>query len=136
MKLIKGKFKNKKKKQTKVAVGNLYDLNKNLIKKTVLPMSEEELANKKQIILDLLSNIPHEYMMLLCHDRRDYTIFQIDNNIEDCVNILIDECCKNRGQVCSIEKTEDGQAIEIWLNIEDEAFCYYFFSYSEAVIKC
>ena len=44
-----------------------------------------------------------EYMMLLCHDRRDYTIFQIDNSIEDCVNILIDECCKNRGQVCSIE---------------------------------
>ena len=30
---------------------------------------------------------------------------------------------------------EDKYAMEIWLSIDNEAFCYYFFPYGEAVIE-
>jgi hypothetical protein len=34
------------------------------------------------------------------------------------------------------EKTEDDIAIEIWIEIDKEPFCYYLFPYDEAVIEC
>ena len=39
------------------------------------------------------------------------------------------------GDILSMEKTSDGEAFEIWLNINDEAFCYYFFPYDLGVIE-
>ena len=76
--------------------------------------------------------------MLLCHDRRDYTIFQLSSSstaehfaARECLG-----CCTDRGEVYSIEKTEDNQAYEIWIKIDDEPYCYYLFPYDNAVIKC
>ena len=130
MKLIRKKKNNK---TTKLSMGSLYELNKNLIKKNVSPLTEEELAGKGQIILDFIEKT---YYMLLCHDRRDYTVFRISESKEECVKILIDECLKNRGEILSIEPTENKDAFEIWIKIEDEVFCYYFFPYSQAIIEC
>lgn len=132
MRLVRKKKNNK---TTKLSMGSLYDLNKNLIKKNVSPLTEEELAEKRQIVLNFIEKT---YYMLLCHDRRDYTVFRIYSSKEECVNILIDECCKNRGTILSIELTENRDAIEIWIkNKEDnEPYCYYFFPYDEAIIEC
>ena len=77
--------------------------------------------------------------MLLCNDRKDYTIFRraSTNNVgTELINILIDECLKNRGKTKSIELTEAKDAIEIWLSIDEESYCYYFFPYDTAVIQC
>ena len=41
----------------------------------------------------------------------------------------------NRGEVRGIDLTKDKDAIEIWLIIEDEAYCYYFFPYDAAIIE-
>lgn len=132
MKLIRKKKNNK---TTKLSMGSLYELNKNLIKKNVSPLTEEELAGKGQIILDFIEKT---YYMLLCHDRRDYTVFRITNSKEECKNILINECCKNRGSILSIDLTEKKDAIEIWIknNEDNEPYCYYFFPYDEAIIEC
>ncbi len=131
MKIIPKKY--KKKKTSTLTMGNLYDINKNLIKDNVSPLTEEKLAEKRQIILDFLNEM---YYMLLCHDRRDYTVFRINESKEECVKILIDECLKNRGEILSIEPTENKDAFEIWIKIENEVFCYYFFPYSQAIIEC
>ena len=131
MKIMPKKY--KKKKTSTLTMGNLYDINKNLIKDNVSPLTEEKLAEKRQIILDFLNEM---YYMLLCHDRRDYTVFRIKESKEECVKILIDECLKNRGEILSIEPTENKDAFEIWIKIENEAFCYYFFPYSQAIIEC
>ena len=53
----------------------------------------------------------------------------------DLANILVDECLKNRGEIRAIDITEDKGAIEIWLIIDEEAYCYYFFPYGQAVIE-
>lgn len=151
MKLLK-KIKNKKKenkKTTTVEVGSLYDLNKTLVEQNVTALTEEELQNKKNLIVDFVNNSSNTYYMLLCNEKKDYTIFHrqydsirgiyLDNagEIDDTLErILIDECLPNRGQTKSIELTENKDAIEIWLSIDGESFCYYFFPYDMAIIEC
>lgn len=88
--------------------------------------------------------------MLLCNDRKDYTIFHRN---QKCINgefldrcegytgdyiesVLLDECLPNRGSIKSIEFTEDKNAIEIWLSIDGESFVYFFFPYDSAIIEC
>ena len=45
------------------------------------------------------------------------------------------ECLTNRGNVVSIEPTEDKQAYEIWIDKGDEEpCCYYFFPYDAAIV--
>ena len=117
---------------------NLYDANKQLVKQTEKPLTHPELASK-QILLENFFEGIKQYAMLLCHDNRDYTVFNLDSMSVTSPFTAAKEtiaCCINRGTILSIEKTEDGIAIEIWLEIDDEPYCYYLFPYDEAVIEC
>ena len=122
-----------------VNLGNLYDFNKELMKKekTIDPI----IFNKqvKEIAGDMFfeaSNHEH-YWMLLCHDRRDFTLFNIIAATE--VNDIIEEIkptLTNRGQVVTIDKQPNG-AWEIWIRDIDtkENFAYYLFKYDNGVIE-
>ena len=146
------KFFNKSKKEKKTAnieLGNLYDINKGLVEKGVPELSKEEMDNKKNLIVDFVRQ-GGSYFMLLCNERKDYTVFhrRINNpNGEylDCCEgyngdfiekVLIDECLPNRGKTKSIELTENKDAVEIWISIDGESYCYYFFPYDTAIIEC
>lgn len=138
-------FFNKKKKPTStIELGTLYDMNKSLIEQGVTALTKEELENKKELILDWLLNTNNEYYMLLCNERKDYTVFRLtdlkNKEYDDCrtdvTNILIDECLFNRGNTKSIELTENKDAVEIWISIDGESYCYYFFPYDAAIIEC
>lgn len=120
-----------------VTLGTAYEINKNLVEKYEKELTIEELQNKKTEIINFIQKAKGQYYMLLCNDRKDYTIFNILNkdNIEEMTNILVDECLKNRGIIKGIDLTKDKCAIEIWLSIDNEAFCYYFFKYDDAVIE-
>lgn len=124
---------------SRVSVGNLYDLNKDLVEKETKPLTQEELAVKKEMVHDFLrENGKASYMMLLCHEQRDYTVFNLTTTDDFAIytpNILIDECLKNRGEIRSIELTANKDAIEIWLVINKKAYCYYFFDYTNGVIE-
>lgn len=77
--------------------------------------------------------------MLLCNERRDYTLFHKKNNSHKTYENMLDvlkECLTNRGQVKSIELDKVSQAIEIWLHIDEENFAYYLFPYDTGVIEC
>ena len=122
-----------------VNLGNLYDFNKELMKqeKIIDPI----IFNKqvKEIAGDMFieaSNDEH-YWMLLCHDRRDFTLFNIIAATE--VNDIIEEIkptLTNRGQIITIDKQPNG-AWEIWIrDIETaENFAYYLFKYDNGVIE-
>ncbi len=143
-----GKKRNKK--ATKVAIGTLYDLNKGVIEKSVKALTQEELNNKKDLIIDFINNSNNEYYMMLCNERKDYTIFHRNKKNKDgefldrCEGytgdyfekVLIEECLPNRGQTKSIEWTEDKGALEIWISIDGESYCYYLFPYDTAIIEC
>ena len=55
---------------------SLYEYSKQVVANEV-PM-DPILFNKKMIEV-AMDMVEHTYMMLLCHDRRDYTIFHITN---------------------------------------------------------
>lgn len=120
-----------------VTLGTAYEINKNLVEKYEKELTLKELQNKKTEIINFIQKTKGQYYMLLCNDKKDYTVFNMlnKNNIEKMTNILVDECLTNRGIIKGIDLTKDKCAIEIWLSIENEAFCYYFFKYDDAVIE-
>lgn len=128
------KKKNNKKKYI-ANMGTLYDINKSIIENNIKELTEEEIEEKRKLIEDLLQRTTNKYYMLLCNDRKDYTVFvNEENDIDEFLTILLKECLPNRGIIKSIENTEDEQAIEIWLSIEGESYCYFLFPYDEAII--
>lgn len=123
----------------KVSLGTtLYDLNKDIIEKNIEPLNKEQLEEKKELIFNYIEKIENKYYMVLCHEKRDYTIFSVlnFNNKKEIANILLDECFPNRNALIkSIELIKDEDAIEIWVSMENESFCYYLFGYDNAIIE-
>lgn len=116
----------------------LYDLNKQMVIKETL-MSPKNIAAAQIKIENWFNTDIDCYAMLLCNDRRDFTIFHLyeNQNPNPCA-IAAEEvigCLTDRGDIISIDPTED-RAWEIWLKINDEAYCYYLFCYDKAVIEC
>lgn len=122
-----------------INLGNLYDFNKELMKqeKTIDPIIFN--TKVKQIAEDMFieaSNDEH-YWMLLCHDRRDFTLFNIITvtNIDNIITEIA-PTLTNRGQVVTIDKQPNG-AWEIWIRDGEtkENFAYYLFKYDNGVIE-
>lgn len=130
-----------KEKETTFELGTLYDVNKNIIQNSK-ELSQGVVNSKKEEIKNFLEKTNNEYYMLLCHERRDYTLFDLGYETyhaykEKCkkaADVLVDECLKNRGEIRGIDITKDKQAIEIWISIEEDSYVYYFFPYNEGVI--
>lgn len=130
----------KEEEKKEIEFGTLYDVNKNLVKQKELKLSEATLNSKKLIIRDFINKQDNQYFMLLCNERKDYTVFDFQNqkNINryvDCATCLVDECLTNRGEIRGIDLTKDKDAIEIWMIIDDDAYVYYFFPYDNGVIN-
>lgn len=118
--------------------GTLYDMNKIAMEKLGHQMTKEELRAAKAKIVDFFGNPASGYFMLLCHERRDYTLFVIDE-IADRVlraDTLLNEVLPNRGRILSIEKTPRQDAFEIWVGPHHEVqpCVYYLFPADEMVI--
>lgn len=121
-------------------LGDLYHLNKTLVEQQEKIISPYKLLEKKKIISNFINKTNNYYYMLLCNERKDYTLFHINNICDDkkaieLSNCLVDECLANRGDIKSIEVTNDKQAVEIWISIENESFVYYFFPYDAALVE-
>ncbi len=119
-----------------ITLGNLYDLNKsiNKLEKTLTA------TEKKRVLREIKTyfrNVDNKYFMLLCKERSDYTIFAFNDKNEVVMQKAmqdIKECFDNRGKLISVEPAE-GNALEIWLRVDDESFVYYLFPYDVGVIE-
>ena len=127
-----------KPKTSKVSLGTLYDINKNAMK-SIKELSYEERVAKRKLVEDFITDTHNHYYMLLCNDRRDFTIVTLDVANEEkraaAAFTVVDECLVNRGKIKAIDLTKHKDAIEMWLNIDDEEFCYYFFPYDNAIVE-
>ena len=119
---------------------NLYEINKELSSKESAMGAGVRKKKLEDLRLWFRDGID-TYAMLLCHERRDYTLFRVVESPAEAAAALF-ECLDNRGQVISIDKTEDGQAWEIWIrciqemdNQTEEDYCYYLFCYDPAIIE-
>ncbi len=129
-------------KEKQVVMGSLYDMNKTIVK-DMPALAEGVINSKKEIIKNFITDTNNFYYMLLCNERKDYTLFDFHlagGNVKNngtqirCANCLVDECLTNRGKICAIDLTKNKDAIEIWLVVDGEAFVYYFFPYDAGVI--
>ena len=112
---------------------SLYEYSKQVVANEV-PM-DPILFNKKMIEVSM-DMVEHTYMMLLCHDRRDYTIFHITNADKKNAVKEISETLLNRGKILLVDKQKDG-SWEIWIrdSLKDENFAYYLFPYDDGVVE-
>ncbi len=132
------KFPNHKKEQS-MSMGTLYDMNKQIMEQTGKPLTHLELAGVQPKLEDWFNWIIDTYAMLLCHERRDYTIFHLyekeNKNPPAVAASELIGCLTDRGEIYAIEENED-KAWEIWLKIDNQFYCYYLFRYDNAVIEC
>lgn len=121
-----------------VELGNLYEMNKQLISQTQQPLNHLELAGRQAKLEDWFNWKIDSYAMLLCHERRDYTVFHLYEKANPNPPALaakeLINCLLNRGDILVIDEAE-GDAWEIWLRIDKEVYCYYLFNYDNAVIE-
>ena len=101
-----------------IQFGNLYDINKNIVKQNEVKLSEGILNSKKEIIKNFINKDNNNYYMLLCNEKKDYTVFDFQKfktseRCRDCAKCLVDECLINRGEIRGIDLTKDKNAIEI-----------------------
>ena len=127
-------------KNKEISLGNLYDMNKQIMKKQK-PLGNLEIDNIKLDLEQWFNWQIDGYAMLLCRERYDFTVFHLyelqnPNPPRIAANELID-VLKNRGKILSIEKDiNNDKTWEIWLKIEKEPFVYYLFNCDDFVIQC
>ena len=130
-------------KEIELTGANLYDMNKQLVEHYESKMSKktlEKIINKIVIPYFEESLQNHKYFMLLCHDARDHTVFNILESDDSSKNIIATElkdCFTARGDIYSIELTQQEDALEIWIKSfsDSKMYCYYLFPYDFGVIE-
>lgn len=123
-------------------IGTLYELNKEMMLKQE-PISLREWTDKSKELVDFCKKTKNQYYMLLNRETYNFTLFNFgSNNNHASLNtrrLIYDDlkiCLQNRGDVLSIELTEQKDAYEIWIrNDEKEILVYYFFPYDLGVIE-
>lgn len=127
---------NKEKETNTLNTGlNLYDVNKQLVDS--LPnYNEDDLKIGKSLIDEYVKEINSSYYMLLNKEIGYYTVFAIDKKCNEICSDEIMACIIELGDIKSISKTEDEQAIEIWIKQEDNISVMYLFDYAGGVIQC
>lgn len=128
----------KKDNEITMEAGTLYDMNKQIMQQIGEPLKDLQLASIQMKLEDWFNWQIDGYAMLLCHERRDYTLFHLyqkaNKNPPAVAAKELMLCLKNRGEILSIEE-DSNRAWEIWLRIDDESYCYYLFNYDEGVIE-
>jgi len=117
-----------------MTLGTVYDFNKELSKREK-PLDMLEINSKVSAISADL--IQYKYVMLLCHELRDYTLFNLvfSKHDETVFKKELLETLLNRGQIVSMDRTGDDLAWEIWIRQDDDDFCYYLFNYNDGVVE-
>lgn len=118
---------------------NVYEYNKNIMKQ--MP-TLEDLTYVKEVLYKFVENTnASRYVMLLCKEKADYTLFDFDSawHNEQFVEDVL-ECFFNRGLGIvdiSFPNEDNYNAIEIWVKKPgqmEEADLYYIFAADSMVI--
>lgn len=119
---------------SELGLGTLYDMNKIAVKQEGR-LSKRAMKDGLELAKTYFKDEDNMYYMLLCHEKRDYTVFRIADSVDEAVAALKD-CITNRGVCYSFDKDKVGGGLEIWIEIDKEMYCYYLFPYDNAIIEC
>lgn len=113
---------------------SVYDMNKQLISQ--LGVIDDKAA--LNLVRKYKNETEGKYYMLVCRDLNYYTLFAIGES-EDHLRIEreVVDCLHDLGEIKSVEKIEETNAIEVWVQSEgEEPLVAYFFNYDKGVIVC
>lgn len=108
----------------------LYDINKQIISQ--LPVLSD-LEDKKEIIQKLHRDWGNFYYMLYGKEISYFTLFNIINSQTFADEVIA--CLNNVGDIKAIDLTEAEDAIEIWVQNEENPTCLYLFPYDNGVVQ-
>lgn len=108
----------------------LYDINKQIISQ--LPVLSD-LEDKKEIIQKLHRDWGNFYYMLYGKEISYFTLFKIINSQTFADEVIA--CLNNVGDIKAIDLTEAEDAIEIWVQNEENPTCLYLFPYDNGVVQ-
>lgn len=118
---------------------NLYNMNKSLVAQEK-PLDYIAFGVALAKVSNWFQQSRARYFMLLCHENRDYTLFNfVNKHAADPAHYVhaaqeLEECLVNRGKIISIEYQDTEDAWEIWIN-DGEPKVYYLFKYDMGVIE-
>ena len=120
-----------------VSFGNLYEANKKLVEANEKPLSKTAIRESKTKLLNFLNSTNNYYYMLLCHEKRDYTIFKTNKTLDGNkynIDVLVDEIACSRGIIKGIDVLDHSMAVAFWTSHDNESFVYMFFPCDSCVI--
>ena len=119
-----------------IALGSLYDLNKQVILN--LPdLIPEEIMKGLDLINDFVKETNATYYMLLNHDVHYYTVFLRNGQDDPLPQALLDCLEVFGGPYKCIDYTVEGDAIEIWLDTElHGSLMFLLFPYDGGIVPC
>ena len=117
---------------------NVYEFNKNIMKQ--LPVIEDLKGVRETLIKYIHETPAKQYLMMLCREQNDYTLFNFNNNrFNNQFDQDVIECMENRGfGIINAEIIDDGMAMEIWVKEPgqmENADLYYLFPADQMVIE-
>lgn len=118
---------------------SLFDMNVQILRQQG-PLSEDGLEKAAGILEDYISFSPMaDYYMLLNHKKSYYTVFNVTEDLDwkfETFSHAVISCASDLGKIYSVSRTEDNQAIEIWvLDPDDTMHCLYLFNYDKGIVK-
>ena len=108
----------------------LYDINKQIVSQ--LPVLSD-LEDKKETIQKLHRDWGNFYYMLYGKEISYFTLFKIINSQTFADEVIA--CLNNVGDIKVIDLTEAEDAIEIWVQNEENPTCLYLFPYDNGVVQ-
>lgn len=115
---------------------NMYGINKQIMSQ-VNPLEKDLLQQEiGNVSAWFGSKIENKYFMLLCNERKDYTIFNTEqHNYAYAASELL-ACLEERGNVLSIDYDHEFHYYEIWVRDDTDTYMYLLFPCNDFVIEC
>ena len=122
---------------------NMYEFNRVNMGQLPFLTTKEEIDGAKAQVIDYIEKTNSNYYMMLNHDKKDFTLFNFQNDYISNFKILsmandVIECMENRGLgLLDIGLDEAGCALEIWVKdrYTEAVFMYLLFPYDNGVIE-
>lgn len=110
---------------------DLYDMNKQIISQMPILENFEKAMDDIQALYETYHN---KYFMLYGKEISYFTVFKIMEPQYLGEEVL--DCCLNVGLIKAMDLTETGDAVEIWVQPQDEEpTCLYLFPYDSGIVQ-
>ena len=113
----------------------IYDMNK-MYYNSLPKMKTSDIKEKSALFADYMKHKANQYYIFMNNELRYFTLFTEGTNETRSFISKLQSCLQAlRADVLSIELSENGQAIEIWVRIDKTVYMFPFFAYDMGVVK-